>query len=133
MSGALIAMAALGANAGGGSGGSDATPAAIAFTNANGDIVAFTNQQTISAIDTTISLKVTFTGGGRISYVKSGGAITTIASGAAFNVINGDTLYFAVSNNFGSGTVTGTVTITNLSDSSTVIATFNYTVSRSFI
>lgn len=133
MSGALIASFALGGIAGGGSGGADATPDAIAFSNINGDIVAFGNSQTINGINTPISLQITWTG-------VTKGLLCSIAGGGNFAITNGQTVVLtnAQTLSFGvqcgaAGAATGTVTVTNLSDSSAVIATFNYDVTRSFI
>lgn len=130
MSGALVATL-IGGMSGGGSGGGDATPDALTFTNANGDILALTNGQTLAGINTTISLQVTRTGLGNLLYSKNGG-LTPIVSGGTFTAIDGDVISFGVSNGT-SGVVTGTVTLTNLSDGSAVLATFTYNVTKSFI
>lgn len=130
MSGAAIIAFELGGATGGGSGGGDVTPAAIAFTNANGSIFAVTNTQTISAINSPITLQVSRTGVGYLSSIKNG-TVMPLASGGTISLINGDTLAFGVTNGVGS-TITGTVTVTNLSDGSTVLATFTYAVTRVF-
>lgn len=131
MSGATAAIAFMGILSGGGSGGGDVTPAPLNWTNANGDILAFTNNQTLSGINAKISLKVSWTGSGTV-LVQQNGTIGPIANGAAFQAVNTDLIAFGVQNGAG-GTVTGTVTITNQSDSNTVLDTFTYTVTRVFI
>lgn len=128
MSGAIAAVGGSGILSGGGSGGGDATPAALNWTNAQGDVIAFTNNQTISGINTPISLKVTWTGAGGVAVSQNTG-FTSIANGASFIAKNADVIAFGLSNG-GLGVATGTVTITNLSDGSTVLDTFTYSVTR---
>lgn len=130
LSGALAAIL-VGGMSGGGSGGSDATPAAVDWTDANGDVFAFTNSQTISGINTPISLKVTWTGLGLV-FVNDASGYFSISNGGTFVATNGDVVSFGVQNSGGAGVI-GTVTITNLSDASTVLDTFNYDVTRVFV
>lgn len=118
MSGAAIA-ASVGATVG-----IDVTPNPISWPNISGINIGSTGDQTITGFGAPISLEVTFTGSGLIRYQLNDGALTTIASGSSFTAHNNDKIGFF------SGAGSGTVTITNLSDSSTVLATFTYFVSQ---
>lgn len=117
--------------------GADVTPDAVNWANVSvtsSSPASVSNAaQTISGISTSIVLTITYTGSGVIKYGQNGGALTTISSGGTITVSSGDTLYFNASRTGGAGTDSGTVTVTNTSDSSTVLDTFTYscTVSAS--
>lgn len=121
-----IAGGLSGAGGGGGGGGSDVTPNAVNWT----DIVttstqADTNTQTISGIDTTISLSCTVSPGTAVtlSYSVDGAAFAPY--GAPFDVTNNQTVQFRMNDPLGN-LESGSVTIRNDSDSSAILDTFNY-------
>lgn len=101
--------------------GKDVTPATISW----GAIVAVgfgrSITATLSGINAPITLQISGSGGG-FYYSKNAATLTKIADLGTVTVSNGDTLSFA--SDLGSGTAT----VTNLSDSSTVIATILYDV-----
>lgn len=124
MSGALAAIAATGAGAGGGSGGADVTPNALNWSSISSTYIGSNETLTIGGINATITLSVVATGAGDIYYSKNG--VTTLC-GATMTVANGDTLAWLAGAS-GGVTVSGTVTITNLSDAGAAIDSFNYDV-----
>lgn len=116
-------------------GGVDVTPAAVNW----GDTVPsdygiadnIATTQTISAIDTTITIKATLSAGGKAAWATNG-VLDAYTTGEAWTAVNsGDTLYLSVSaipspptsGNY----VSGTVTVTNESDGAAVLDTFTYT------
>ena len=107
----------------------DVTPNAVNWNNlSTGGSNATTNTQTISGIDTTISLQVNFTED-RDNYTLqafvngSGAAGPTNSPGTLnFNVSNGDTVYFTAS---GGETRDSTATVINTSDGNTTLDTFD--------
>lgn len=116
-------------------GGSDVTPAAvnwgdIAITGPTGIENNSASAQTITAIDATITLKVTLGGGGRVAWFKNGvsGGLSETSSSVSVN--SGDALYVQVSArpspSTEGGYVTGTATVTNESDGAAVLDTFTY-------
>lgn len=106
----------------------DVTPNAVNWANIGpGNEPQNNANQTISGIDTTITLEANFTGSGLLYYSKNGGAFTFIANGGQVSVANTDTLRWQVAN-AAPGSVTGTVTITNESDGSATLDTFTYNV-----
>ncbi len=118
MTGAILASLA-----GGGGGGSDVTPAPLDWTDAFGDIIAHTNSQTITGITTPISLAAGASGGGNLHYSLNGGSAGYLG---AFAVAAGNTLIWSILNT-GTAAVSGTVTITNVSDGGATLDSFNYT------
>lgn len=120
MTGAMLAAVLVGVT-----GGSDVTPAAVDWANISGGSIGFTDAKTISDINTAISLQVTFTGTDLdgFYYQINSGALVMIASGGSFSVSNTNTVAYAA---IASVVASGTVTITNLSDGSTVLDTFTY-------
>lgn len=128
MSGAAIMTLALGnAGGGGGSGGGDVVPDAISFTNINGAFYAMTNTQTISGINTPVTLEIDFTGSGFCSALLNGSTVF-MSSGANITVNDGDTIAFSAAAP-GPSAVSGGFTIKNVSHSNDVLATFSYAVS----
>jgi len=102
-----------------GGGGSDVTPNAVTF----GDIVGFSspvnsNLVTITGIDTTITLKVSFAAEGTFSYVVNGGTEIDASVQDTFTIQNNNTLIFK-HYSFPGGSAS--YTVTNLSDSSAVL------------
>ena len=102
-----------------GGGGSDVTPNAVTF----GDIIGFTspvnsNLVTITGIDTTITLKVSFAAEGTFSYVVNGGTEIDASVQDTFTIQNNNTLIFK---HYSSPGGSASYTVINLSDSSTVI------------
>lgn len=112
---------------GGGGGGTDVTPNAVNWNNIDtGGSSGQTNTQTISGIDTTITLRVTYTRDDEaytlVTYVNGtsvGGA--QAPSNYTFTVSNGDTVYFFAT---GGETRDSSATVTNVSDSNAVLDTF---------
>lgn len=111
----------------------DATPAAVNWNNidtANASIN--TNTQTITGINTTITLSWTGTeddDGGTVSAIVNGSSAgsTSTPGSFTFTVQNNDTLYFRHVTSGGSVNV-GSATVRNVSDSNTVLDTYSYAV-----
>ena len=86
---------------------SDSVPDAVSWS----DITTFgangTNfNQTITGINVTITIKITWDGtAGTFYYRKNSGSYTAIGSGGTFTVVNGDTVNFRVLNAGSSGNV----------------------------
>jgi hypothetical protein len=105
----------------------DVTPNAVNWNNiSSGGSNASTNTQTISGINTTITLRVTYTRDDEaytlITYVNGtsvGGA--QAPSNYTFTVSNGDTVYFQA---VGGETDDSSATVTNVSDGNAVLDTF---------
>jgi hypothetical protein len=106
---------------------SDVTPDALNWnTISTAGSSGSTNTQTISGINTTITLRVTYNRDDEaytlVTYVNGssvGGA--TAPSNYTFTVNNGDTVYFFAS---GGQTDNSSATVTNVSDSDAVLDTF---------
>lgn len=116
-------------------GGSDVTPAAINWANITQTNTAgyeVSEAKSVTAIDTTIAFRATWTGSAYGQWIKNGVAVESVhASPAVVNISVNDSLKFAVYNGyaFPSGQYdTGTVTVTNDSDSGAAIDTFTYVV-----
>ncbi len=123
MSGAILAALGLGT---GGAGGGDVVPAAVNWTDVYDIAVGSTNLQTITGISRPISRSASLTGSGGLQTVVNG---ASHPYAGAFTVAAGNTVAFLIVNT-GIMTVTGTVTIANVSGGGTVLDTFNYTVTR---
>ncbi len=119
------------------SGGADVTPAAVNWADIAvsdpGLGIEENADQTISAIDATIQIKVTLSGDGLVGWKKNG----VLVGGREFNsktvaANSGDAFRVSISaivDGFGTGAyVSGTATVTNESDGSAVLDTFNYAV-----
>ena len=108
----------------------DVTPSAVNWADIIATDVAIASgsnsDQTISSISVTIRLEITYTGAGLIGYSKNGGTNTSITSGGTILVDVTNTLHFTATA-IGSS-ANGTVTIKNLSDGSTTLDTFTYTL-----
>ena len=91
----------------------------------------YNTAQTLSGINVPVTLSFTFTGSGAVlSYAKNGGTPVNFTSGATLSVVSGDTLSFSAFE--GSvGSASGVVTVTNNTDASATVATFNYFLSVS--
>mgnify|MGYP000238776211 CR=1 FL=1 len=106
----------------------DVTPNAVNWNDlSTGASSATTNTQTISGIDTTISLQVNFDED-RDNYTLRAFVNGSSAAGPTnspgtlnFNVSNGDTVYFTAS---GGETRDSTATVINTSDGNTTLDTF---------
>lgn len=105
----------------------DVTPNAVNWTDVSGTGGGTTNTQTISGINTTITLSInwTYSGVKTISYSKNGGAFVDLYSGtggssATVSVSNNDTIAWKV---IGNG-IAATFTIRNNSDSNVTLDTF---------
>ena len=106
-------------------GGTDVTPSAVNWANIGPTSSPGSNaNQTISGIDTTISISASLSGPGNLFYDLSGAGF--VAYTAPFGVTNGQTLRWQVTSDLGN--VTGTATITNDSDGSATLDTFAYDV-----
>ena len=123
MTGVAMTLAAAGGS-GGGSGGVAPSPSP-AWSAIYDTDVGSTNLQTISGIGGSISLSVTQTGAGRLYYTLGSGL--TLYTGA-FTAHLGDSVGFTVFAVIGGGTVTGTLTVRNLSDGGTALAAIAYAV-----
>lgn len=119
-----------------GSGGStDVTPAAVNWANisvtASGVAAGSNADQTITAINAQITLDISWTGtGATFTYIKNGMAPVSIVSGDDVIMNAGDYLHFACQRTT-TGTSSGTVTVTNVTDASTVLDTFTYSLTVS--
>lgn len=106
----------------------DVTPDAVNWNNlSTGSSTATTNTQTISGINTTITLRATFTEN-RDNYTLQAiingslvGSPVNSPGNFTFTVANGDTVAFRAS---GGETRNSTATITNTSDGNAVLDTF---------
>jgi len=109
---------------------SDVTPDSVNWGNIS-DVIggqAANSNQTISGIDTTISLKYSRSGDSiTLKYRKNSGSYVTLSPGSTFTVSNGDTVNWQ-------GTTTstslrsGTITVINESDGDTTLDTFTYSL-----
>jgi hypothetical protein len=98
----------------------DVTPNSVNWTNITGADFGTSNTQTISGIDTDITISVSYTGNiFLVTYVNS-----TIET-TPLTISNNDTIYFTASA-FGGGS--GSVTVTNNADANTVLDTFSVTL-----
>ena len=121
MAGALMALA----GAGGASGGTGVviTPTPVWRAIYDSD-AGSTNSPAILGITTAISISLARTGLGVLYYNLNNGFA---AYSGAFTVRAGDTLAFTIIAS-GSVTVTGNITVTNVSNASATVATIPYTV-----
>jgi hypothetical protein len=121
VTGAVLAGLAGGVAPGGGT----ITPAAVSWTNIYDTDIGSTNVQTLSGFTAPISVTATRTGMGKIYYSLNGGyALYT----GAFTVNHGDTLAWTMTTlGVGTGNVSGVLTVTNATASTTLQA-ISYTV-----
>jgi lipid-binding SYLF domain-containing protein len=87
--------------------------------------------QTIQGITSAITLAFTTTGlsgSGSLQYQKNGGTWTTWSSGTTVSAVNGDAFAFQVTDPNPESEYSGTIHVTNNSDSSTQIAQFTFDV-----
>ena len=103
----------------------DVIPDAVNWTNVLGTAGAInvTNEQTISGINTDITLRCSDTGGASIFYSINGAGGDDAESN--FTVSNGVGLSFVISN---PTATSGTVTVLNVSDGNATLDTFTYTL-----
>ncbi len=121
MAGALTALAGSGDSSGGG-----AVPSPTPVWSPIYDTdVGSTTVQTISGIGGSISVAVVQSGGGALWYTLGSGL--TLYSGA-FPVSAGSDLGFTIFNHVGGGTITGTLTVKNMSDGGTTLGVISYLV-----
>ena len=118
MSGALLAT--LGATSGTGG----VVPGALDWANIVGEDVGENAALTISGLGGTINIAASISGTGALSYNLNG---DYVPNADPFGVSNGDTLSWLVAH-FPAGRSAGTITVTNASDSDTVLDTFTYVV-----
>jgi len=125
--------------AGGGGGGSDVTPNAVNWIESTSNsLVATSNQQTITGINTTITLRIELSNslefGEVASYIKNSGSAIDVQNPAAIpsveyadvSIVSGDILEFRLD---GTGNFQqGIFNITNLSDGNTLLDTVTLNV-----
>lgn len=120
-----------------GGGGTDATPDAIDFNDISdsGFVAAvFTNEVTISGIDTTITLRLSLTSAmsasRTVDVYRDGALVNSASSGSTIDVTitNGQLLKYFFTNAQNVSTWSGTATVTNLSDGGVTLDTFAYTL-----
>jgi len=94
-----------------------------------GNLTECNGAQTIQGISIPITLQLTRSAGavGPFTYSHNSGTATTWVSGATVVVNNNDTLSFCVTQT-GTGQALGTITVTNETDSNTVLNSFTYSV-----
>lgn len=85
-----------------------------------------TSAVAINGITSAIELAITFTGAGVIAYRVNGGVYIDLTSGDSFFVSPTNTVQFKATRTGSAGTNSGTVTVTNVTDSSTTLDTFTY-------
>lgn len=104
----------------------DVTPAAVNWVDTTGTTVLLVSaNQTITGIDTSITLKLNFTttnGAGTLEYRINGVTYVAVTSGDTFSINLNDTLNFRTSRGGRPDTIT--VTIINVSDSNTTLDTY---------
>lgn len=119
--------------------GSDVTPGAINWSNiaqtgVGTAVFATTNTQTVTAIDTPVTLRATYTefgDGAILSWVKNG-VVQSPTEPADITVNLNDTLAIRMSlvAGLGAAAENGVVTVINKSDSDAAIDTFTYELER---
>lgn len=110
--------------------GPDVTPNSVNWGNLSNDVTGVDNNsnQTISGIDTTISLKYSISGSSiTVKYSKNNGGYITLSPGSTFSVSSGDTVKWQGSTS-ASTTRSGTITVINASDSDDTLDTFTYSL-----
>ena len=109
---------------------SDVTPDSVNWGNLS-DLIGgqdSNSNQTISGIDTTISLKYSLSGDSiTLKYRKNSGSYVTLSPGSTFTVSNGDTVNFQ-GETTNTSTRSGTITVINASDSDATLDTFTYSL-----
>lgn len=109
---------------------SDVTPNSVNWGNLS-DLIGgqdANSNQTISGIDTTISLKYSRSGDSiTLKYRKNSGSYITLSPGSTFTVSNGDTVNFQ-GETTNTSTRSGTITVINASDGDTTLDTFTYSL-----
>lgn len=115
---------------GGGGGGSDVSVTLTgSFGGCYGDSFATSSTATFTDIDQPVSVSLSKSGGGQIYYNKNAAGWTQYT--AAFTMSDTDTLAVGIVN-VGGPTVSGNVTVTNVTDASATVATVPYSVTGSF-
>ncbi len=124
-----MALSGAGTGSGGGGGGGGGTiipsPAPV-WSNCYGDAAVSTNTVTIAAITGPISVSATNSGTAGLFYSLNGGF--TPYTGA-FTVSAGDVLGWTIVNT-GLSRKTGTITVINVTNSHSTMATFTYSVTN---
>jgi len=128
MAGALMALAA-GGTGGGGGGDGDVPSPTPSWNDVYATNSGATNYQTISGITVPLTITATDTGGSLL-YYSLNGQYNVYTGG--FTVHAGDVLNWIPQNTPAERAsmtrLTGTVTITNVTDSNTVLDTFSYSL-----
>ena len=126
MAGAMMALAGAKPGSGGGGGATTPFPAPV-WVNVYATDVGSTNFQTINGITEPITLTVVDTGGSLLYYSQNGAYHDYLGG---FTVSDGDVINWVPHNTTGAR-IAGAVTITNVTDSSATLATFNYSLDAS--
>lgn len=108
----------------------DVTPAAVNWNDIIGGLSGVTNNQTITGIDTTITLTVSYSDSAYQLYYQTSGAPIEIGGpghDTTFDVVSGDVVRFLAAWTDGN-IFADTVSVINVSDSNTVIDTFAVTL-----
>lgn len=128
MSGAAIAIAVGGTKAGSGGGGGtgtgDVIPNALNWPNCSGVVIASSPAQTVTGIDTGITLQLSWTGSASAAVQVNGLNVGQGATPLNFTAHNNDTVGFLFSN----PNTSGTATVKNISNGSATLDTFTYAV-----
>lgn len=115
---------------GGGGGGSDVSiTLSGSFGGVYGDVFATSATVTITDIDQPCSISIAKSGGGTRYYYLNGVGPTQYT--APFTVSDTDTLAVAIANP-GGPTVSGNITVTNVTDASATVATVPYSVTGTY-
>lgn len=118
----ILALAAAGI-----AGGGDVTPNAVNWANISSATSPAANaNQTVDGCSRSITISAANSGSGFLEYRLDSGSYVTYSAPFSVNALAGQTLNWRVS--AFAGTVTGTITVTNDSDSSTTLDTFTYDV-----
>ena len=120
----------------GGGGGGDVTPNAVNWANVVGNEVCQSSMLQITGINTTITLRLTYTGLGydrrySVQSTANFGTGTAIASNGTFTISNGQYLGFQNQVQYDDVNNVTSYTLTNVSDGNAVIDTFSLTTFQS--
>lgn len=107
--------------------GGDVTPNAVNWANiSSASSPAANANQTVNGCSRSITISAANSGSGFLEYRLDSGSYVTYSAPFSVNALAGQTLNWRIS--AFAGTVTGTITVTNDSDSSTTLDTFTYDV-----
>ena len=108
----------------------DVTPNAVNWANiSSASSPAANANQTVNGCSRSITISAANSGSGILSYRLDSGSSTPYSAPFSVDAAGGQTLNWQVAATLGN-TVTGTITVTNDSDSSTTLDTFTYDVTN---